>query len=74
MISKSFLRNITNEERLLLRRWRYGVAIVYGILALTLVCLSVLIPSSRDTLEATNAPAHNHALGNLSAGRSNEAP
>ena len=74
MVPKSFLRNITNEERLLLRRWRYGVAIVYGILALTLVGLSVLIPSSRDTLEATNAPTHNHAAGNLSAGRSNEAP
>jgi hypothetical protein len=74
MVPGSFLRNITNEERLLLRKWRYGVAIVYGILSLALVGLSVLIPSSRDILEATNAPAHNHAAGNLSARRSNKAP
>jgi hypothetical protein len=73
MVSKSFRRNITNEERLFLRQWTYAVAIVYGVFALALVGSSVLI-TSKDTLEATNAPAHNHAAGTLSAGRSNEVP
>jgi hypothetical protein len=74
MVSNSFRRNITNEERLFLRQWTYAVAIVYGVFALALVGSSVLITSSQDTLEATNAPAHNHAAGLSASGRSNEVP
>jgi hypothetical protein len=55
MVPRSFLRNLTNEERLILRRWKYFVAAVYGVIALTLVGLSVLITSGQATLETIHA-------------------
>jgi hypothetical protein len=62
MIPKSFPNDLTNEERLFLRRWRYGVAIVYGIAALWLVGLGVLTTSGKNTVEATSSPVHNPAI------------
>jgi hypothetical protein len=59
MIPKSFLNNMTNEERLFLRKWKYGVAIVYGIAALWLVGLGVLTTSSKNSVETTSFPAPN---------------
>jgi glucose uptake protein GlcU len=62
MIPKTLLRHVTNEERLFLRKWRYGVGIVYGILALALVGLGVLTTSGKNSVEATSSPAHNPAI------------
>lgn len=59
MIPKSFLTNMTNEERLFLRRWKYGVAIVYGIVALSLVGFGVLTTSSQNSIEVASSPAQN---------------
>jgi glucose uptake protein GlcU len=62
MIPKSFPNDLTNEERLFLRRWRYGVAIVYGIAALWLVGLGVLTTSAKNSVEASSSPAPNPAV------------
>jgi len=59
MIPKSFLTNMTNEERLFLRRWKYGVAIVYVIVALSLVGFGVLTTSSQNSIEVASSPAQN---------------
>jgi len=60
MIPKLFLTNMTNEERLFLRRWKYGVAIVYGIVALSLVIgFGVLTTSSESSIEVASSPAQN---------------
>jgi len=59
MIPKLFLTNMTNEERLFLRRWKYGVAIVYGIVALSLVGFGVLTTSSQNSIEVASSPAQN---------------
>jgi hypothetical protein len=66
MIPKSLLTYVmtyvTKEERLFLRKWRYGVGIVYGILALALVGLGVLTTSGKNSVEATSSPVHNPAI------------
>jgi hypothetical protein len=66
MIPKSLLTYVmtymTKEERLFLRKWRYGVGIVYGILALGLVGLGVLTTTAKNSVETTSSPAHNPAV------------
>jgi hypothetical protein len=37
MIPKSSTKDLTNEERLFVQRWKYGVAIIFGVAALWLV-------------------------------------
>jgi len=59
MIPKSFLNNVTNEERLFLRKWKYCVAIVYGIAALWLVGLGVMTSNSKNSVATMSSPAHN---------------
>jgi hypothetical protein len=53
MIPKSFLSNVTNEERLFLRKWKCAVAIIYGIAALWLVGLAVLTTSKNPVETAS---------------------
>jgi hypothetical protein len=57
MIPKSVANKLTNEERLLIQRWKYGVAIIYGAAALWLVGLSIVIVN-KNPVEATSSP-HN---------------
>jgi glucose uptake protein GlcU len=62
MIPKSSTKDLTNEERLFLRRWKYAVAIVYGVAALWLVGLGVMTTSAKNSVEATSSSAHNLAV------------
>jgi hypothetical protein len=61
MIPKSLANDLTNEERLFVRRWKYGVAIIYGVAALWLVGLGVLT-GTKNSVEATSSPTHNPAV------------
>jgi hypothetical protein len=61
MVPKSYPDNLTNEERLFLRRWKYGVGIVYGIAAVWLVGFVVLTSSRTNSIEATNSTAQSLA-------------
>jgi hypothetical protein len=58
MIPKSLANNLTNEERLFIRRWKYGVAIIYGVAAL---CLVGFLTMTKNSVEATSSPTH-HAV------------
>jgi hypothetical protein len=60
MIPKSVANKLTNEERLLIRRWKYGVAIIYGAAALWLVGLSIVIVT-KNPVEAPSS-SHNHVV------------
>jgi hypothetical protein len=60
MIPKSVANKLTNEERLLIRRWKYGVAIIYGAAALWLVGLSIVIVT-KNPVEAPSSPGGCHA-------------
>ena len=57
MVPKIFLRSAATEDRVFLRKWTYGVAVVYGALALAVV-IGVGTMGSKNTLEANSAPAH----------------
>jgi hypothetical protein len=70
MVPRSFPDNLTNEERLFLRRWRYGIATVYGIAALWLASLAVLTTGSgRNSVEATAASTAQSLAATLSTSR-----
>jgi glucose uptake protein GlcU len=58
MVPKIFLRSATTEDRVFLRKWTYGVAVVYGALALAVVVVGLGSRGSKTTLEAKSAPAH----------------
>jgi hypothetical protein len=57
MVPRSYQDNLTNEERLFLRRWRYGIATVYGIAGVWLASLAVLTTSGSNSVEATDSKA-----------------
>ena len=57
MVPKSYPDNLTNEERLFLRRWKYGVGMVYGIAALWLVSLAVSTTNGSNSVEVTASKA-----------------
>jgi hypothetical protein len=61
MVGKSFPDNLTKEEYLFLRRWKYGVAITYGIAVLWLVGFVVLTTSGTNSVEATAPTAQSLA-------------
>jgi hypothetical protein len=62
MIPKSVANDLTKEERLFIRRWKYGVAIIYGVAALWLVGLGVLTMSAKHPIEATSSSPHHPAI------------
>jgi hypothetical protein len=65
MTPRTFLKNATAEDRCFLRRWTYGVAVVYGALALALVLVGLGRMGSRNTLEANSALVPNQASSAL---------
>jgi glucose uptake protein GlcU len=60
MVPRIFLKNATAEDRVFLRKWSYGIAAVYGALALALVGIGVGLGGSKNTLQANSGAAHNN--------------
>jgi hypothetical protein len=64
MVPKILLRSATAEDRLFVRKWTYGVAVVYGALALAVIIIAVGTMGRKNTLEASRVP-DNHASSAL---------
>jgi glucose uptake protein GlcU len=62
MVPRIFLKNATDADRIFLRKWKYGVAVVYGALALAVVIVGLGTMGTKNSLQADGAPTHNHAL------------
>jgi hypothetical protein len=61
MVPKSYPDNLTKEDRLFLRRWKYGACVVYATAAVWLVGFVVLTTSRTNSIEATNSTAQSLA-------------
>jgi hypothetical protein len=60
MVPRIFLKNATDADRILVRKWTFGVAIVYGALAAAIVLVGLGTMGSNNTLQANSTPTHSH--------------
>jgi hypothetical protein len=63
MLPKALLKSATTEDRIFIRKWTYGVAAVYGALALALLLVGLWTAGSKNVIEASRAPPDGAARG-----------
>jgi hypothetical protein len=65
MVPRIFLKNATDADRIFVRKWSFGISVFYAVFALFLFVVGFVSLGSKDTQEASRAPAANQTSSAL---------